>query len=128
MSEKFSNNPFEQPLKNFKPEKSLQEEKVIANTDSSKNIIVISKDLDAILHKETMNEEELKKLQDILKKLRYSTKLEEKISKHEHIPNSEEVKSLFEKILGEVKYETRRKLEDEQGLYLWEIKIPQEDG
>ena len=35
---------------------------------------------------------------------------------------------MFEKILGETKYETARKLEDEQGLYLWEIKIPQEDG
>ncbi len=128
MSEKFSNNPFAEPLKNFKPEKKLQQENVIANTDSSKNIIVISKDLDAILHKETVNEEELKKIQDILKKLRYATAQEKKNSKHEHIPNAEEVRSLFEKILGGVKYETRRQLEDEQGLYLWEIKIPQEDG
>ncbi len=48
--------------------------------------------------------------------------------KPEHIPTPEEVQSLFEKIVGESKYETARKLEDEQGLYLWEIKIPQEDG
>jgi hypothetical protein len=48
--------------------------------------------------------------------------------KLEQIPTSEEVQLLFEKILGKVKYETTRKLEDEQGLYLWEIKILQEDG
>lgn len=48
--------------------------------------------------------------------------------KPEHIPTPVEVQSLFEKIVGESKYETARKLEDEQGLYLWEIKIPQEDG
>lgn len=71
MSEKFSNNPFAEPLKNFIPEN---------------------------------------------------------IPTPEHIPNLEEVCSLFEKILGELKFETRRKLEDEQGLYLWEIKITQEDG
>lgn len=71
MPEKFSNNPFAEPLRNFKPEN---------------------------------------------------------IQSPEHLPDSEEVKSLFEKILGEVKYETRRKLKDEKGLYLWEIKISQEDG
>ena len=48
--------------------------------------------------------------------------------KSEHIPTSEEVQSLFEKLVGEVEYEVIRKLEDEQGLYLWDIKIFQEDG
>jgi hypothetical protein len=48
--------------------------------------------------------------------------------KPEHIPTSEEVLSLFEKLVGENKFEDVRKLEDEQGLYLWEIKIVQEDG
>lgn len=46
----------------------------------------------------------------------------------EHIPTSEEVLSLFEKLIGETKYEEIRKLEDENGLYLWDIKIVQEDG
>jgi len=48
--------------------------------------------------------------------------------KLEHLPTSEEVLELFEKLVGEVKFSERRKLEDEQGLYLWEIEIVQEDG
>lgn len=48
--------------------------------------------------------------------------------KTEHIPTAEEVLSLFEKLVGENKYEEVRKLEDEKGLYLWEIKIDHEDG
>lgn len=47
---------------------------------------------------------------------------------HEHIPTAEEVLALFEKLVGEAKFIERRKLEDEQGLYLWEIEIAQEDG
>mgnify|MGYP001102587860 CR=1 FL=1 len=35
---------------------------------------------------------------------------------------------IFEKLLKGREYETIRKLEDDQGLYLWEIKIPEEDG
>lgn len=46
----------------------------------------------------------------------------------EHIPTAEEVLALFEKLVGEEKFSERRKLEDEQGLYLWEIEIAQEDG
>jgi len=53
-------------------------------------------------------------------------KIEEE--KSEHIPTSEEVLALFEKLVGEAKYEEVRKLEDEKGLYLWDIKIVQEDG
>jgi hypothetical protein len=71
MSEKFSNNPFAEPLKKFKPEQ---------------------------------------------------------ISKPEYIPTSGEIMLLFEILVRENKYETRRKLEDEKGLYLWEIKISQENG
>lgn len=52
----------------------------------------------------------------------------EKAEKPEHIPTSEEVQSLFEKLVGEDKYEDVRKLEDERGLYLWEIKIIKENG
>jgi hypothetical protein len=48
--------------------------------------------------------------------------------KLERIPSSEEVLLLFEKLAGENNYETVRKLEDESGLYLWDIKIIQEDG
>ncbi len=46
----------------------------------------------------------------------------------EYIPTPEEVRSLFEQLVGEKKYEEVRKLEDEQGLYLWEIAIIGEDG
>lgn len=48
--------------------------------------------------------------------------------KPEHIPTPEEVLSLFEKLVGEAKYETTRKLEDEQSLYLWDIKIIKKEG
>lgn len=46
----------------------------------------------------------------------------------EHIPTEEEVLAIFEKLVGGAEYEEIRKLEDEQGLYLWDIKITQEDG
>jgi len=46
----------------------------------------------------------------------------------ESIPTSEDIKFVFEKLLEGKEYKTRRKLEDEQGLYLWEIEIPEEDG
>lgn len=54
--------------------------------------------------------------------------IENKEKKPEHIPASEEVLSLFKELVGENEYEAVRKLEDERGLYLWEIKISQEDG
>jgi len=52
----------------------------------------------------------------------------EKAEKFEHIHTAEEVSAIFKEIIGEAKFEEGRKLEDEQGLYLWEIKIIQEDG
>lgn len=55
-----------------------------------------------------------------------ATKIEKE--KPEHIPTPEEVRSLFEKLVGEADYEEIQKLEDEQGLYLWDIKITQADG
>jgi len=46
----------------------------------------------------------------------------------EFVPTSKEVQSAFEQLIGEEKYEDIRKLEDERGLYLWDIKIPGEAG
>lgn len=46
----------------------------------------------------------------------------------ESIPSVEEVRSLFEKLLEGQEFEEIRRCEDEQGLYLWDIKIPGEDG
>lgn len=46
----------------------------------------------------------------------------------EHVPTPEEIHSLFEQLIGEKKYEEIRKLEDEQGVYLWEIAIAGKDG
>lgn len=43
-------------------------------------------------------------------------------------PTPEEVKSVFEQLTGKENYEDIRKLEDEHGLYLWDIKISGEDG
>lgn len=41
-----------------------------------------------------------------------------------HIPTPEEVKSIFEQLVEGKEYKEGRKLEDKQGLYLWEITIP----
>ena len=46
----------------------------------------------------------------------------------ESIPTPEEIQSIFEQLIGEKEYEDIRKLEDEQGLYLWDIIIPGEGG
>ncbi len=46
----------------------------------------------------------------------------------EAVPTPEEVQSVFEQLVGKEEYEDIRKLEDEHGLYLWDIKIPREDG
>jgi len=43
--------------------------------------------------------------------------------KPEHIPTPEEVCSVFRELIGK-EYIEVRKLEDEQGLYLYEVKIP----
>ncbi len=46
----------------------------------------------------------------------------------ESIPTPEEVQSVFEQLIGEKGYEDVRKLEDEQGLYLWDIIVTGKDG
>jgi len=43
----------------------------------------------------------------------------------EHIPSSEEVNSIFEKLIKK-EYKEIRKLEDEKGLYLLEVNVPGE--
>ncbi len=49
----------------------------------------------------------------------------EQETKLEHIPSKEEVKAVFEKLVGQ-KYETEVQAEDEKGLYLWTIKVKTE--
>ncbi|MDP3953429.1 MAG: hypothetical protein Q8P99_01220 [bacterium] len=46
---------------------------------------------------------------------------------HEPVFTPEEVQELFEQ-LGVREFEDVRRLEDERGLYLWDIAIPGEDG
>ena len=46
----------------------------------------------------------------------------------ESIPTLEEVQSVFEQLIGEEKYEEVRRLEDEQGLYLWDIIVSGKEG
>lgn len=46
----------------------------------------------------------------------------------ESIPTPEDIRLIFEKILKGAEYETLRQLEDEQGLYLWEIRVSEESG
>lgn len=42
----------------------------------------------------------------------------------EHIPTAEEVRSVFEQLTGGAKWEEVRAREDEKGLWLWEIRLP----
>ena len=46
----------------------------------------------------------------------------------EHIPTMEEVRSVFERLLKGAEFEQIRTREDVNGLYLWDIKIAEEDG
>src|SRR3989344_3054584 len=46
----------------------------------------------------------------------------------EHIPTSEEGLDDFKQLIGETEFAEIQKLEEERGLYLWEIKISAEDG
>lgn len=48
--------------------------------------------------------------------------------KLEYIPSEKEVYAFFQKLVGGATFSERRRFEDGQGLYLWEIKITQEDG
>ena len=53
------------------------------------------------------------------------TKLE---IEREVAPTPEEIVSIFERLTGSKEYTVVRKLEDERGIYLWEISIATEDG
>ena len=46
----------------------------------------------------------------------------------ESIPTIKEVQEVFDTLLGDLKPETIRQLEDQDGLYLWDIKVIEEDG
>ncbi len=48
--------------------------------------------------------------------------------KIETAPTLEEVAAVFEKLTGTKEYTEVRKLEDERGIYLWEISVATEDG
>lgn len=55
--------------------------------------------------------------------------MKEKLEKkQEFIPALEDIHFIFEELVKGGEYKTIRKLEDEQGLKLWEIKILEEDG
>jgi len=53
---------------------------------------------------------------------------EGKIEKLESILTVEDIRFVFEELLKIKEYETMRQFEDEKGLYLWEIKIPESTG
>jgi hypothetical protein len=46
----------------------------------------------------------------------------------ETVPTLKEVAAVFEKLTGSKDYTEMRKLEDERGIYLWEISVETEDG
>ncbi len=46
----------------------------------------------------------------------------------EAVPTPEEVKSVFEQLLEGREYKEARRLEDEKGLYLWDIVVSEEEG
>ena len=53
----------------------------------------------------------------------------EKEQRIEHIPTKEEVLKIFEQLIGDKKYKTLTKKEDEGGLLCsWDIEIETEDG
>lgn len=65
---------------------------------------------------------------ELIKKAEPKNKEIEKENSDIYIHTAEEVRLLFEEIIGETKYEEVRKLYDEKGLYLWEIKVAEENG
>jgi len=46
----------------------------------------------------------------------------------ESIPTQEEISAVFEKLIGSTEYAVLQKLEDERGIYVWEIRVDTEDG
>lgn len=43
--------------------------------------------------------------------------------KREQIPTQENIREIFERLIGDKEYEEIRICEDDQGLYLWEIRV-----
>jgi hypothetical protein len=54
-------------------------------------------------------------------------KIEQKNPKESH-PSESKIKEVFEKITDGQKYKELRKLEDQEGIYLWEIVLETEEG
>jgi hypothetical protein len=52
----------------------------------------------------------------------------EKAENTEYIPSETEVESQFEKLLGGKELITKRKLADDKGVYLWDIRTTDSDG
>ena len=46
----------------------------------------------------------------------------------ELIPTPEEVQTVFEQLIEGEEYKDGRRLEDEKGLYLWDVIVSKEDG
>lgn len=44
------------------------------------------------------------------------------------VPSEEEIRSVFENLAGAPDFKNIRKLEDDEGIYLWEVSAPTEDG
>lgn len=50
------------------------------------------------------------------------------IVEKEKIPNEESIRNVFELLRGEHSYNERRKLNDDRGVYLWEVEFQIEGG
>ena len=46
----------------------------------------------------------------------------------ETVPTAENISAVFETVVGSKEYAETRRLEDERGVYLWEIRVETEDG
>ncbi len=44
------------------------------------------------------------------------------------IPSEEEIRSVFEELAGASDFKEIRKLEDDAGVYLWEVSVPTKEG
>lgn len=53
---------------------------------------------------------------------------ENKAEKPEHIPSKEEVLAVIKNLAGEKELSERRILEDEQGVYVWELEVKTAEG
>ena len=44
------------------------------------------------------------------------------------VPTQEDVRMIFEKLFEKKEFKELRRIEDERGLYLWEVRVPTESG